>query len=180
MPTPEELNRAAPDTPVFVLFLYSRGFLNQAGLKALGIDENTTPPPGSRYELGPDGKPTGVLLAEPNPTILYQTIGALPGLSEEDQINSTKQFYRELNRFGLASAIDAGGGGHLFPKDYTGTQRLDEAGEMPIRISYWLNMDSGRLSETRSSRGRKLHYTTLHYTTLYGLLSRAEQDDTRR
>src|SRR5262249_14593080 len=29
MPTPEELTEAAPDTPVFVLFLYSRGFLNR-------------------------------------------------------------------------------------------------------------------------------------------------------
>ena len=37
MPTPEELTEAAPSTPVFVLYLYSRGFLNKAGLEALGI-----------------------------------------------------------------------------------------------------------------------------------------------
>ncbi len=111
MPTIQELNDAAPETPVFVLYLYSRGFLNHAGLEALGIDENTVPPPGSRYELAANGRPTGVLLAEPNPTILYKTIGSLPGLSENDQVNSTRHFYHELNRFGLTSAIDAGGGG---------------------------------------------------------------------
>lgn len=138
MPTVAELNKAAPDTPVFVLFLYSRGFLNQAGLEALGITEDTPPPPGTRYELGEDGKPNGVLLAEPNPTLLYRTIGALPPLTEAQQAVSTRWFYRELNRLGLTSAIDAGGGGHLFPRDYVGTDRLADGGEMPIRVSYYL------------------------------------------
>ncbi len=138
MPTVAELDAAAPNTPVFVLFLYSQGLLNHAGLDALGITADTESPAGTRYEIGRDGHPTGRLLAEPNPTILYQTIGALPSLTETQQINSTRQFYRELNRFGLTSAIDAGGGGHLFPRDYVGTQRLAEDGAMPIRISYYL------------------------------------------
>src|SRR6266581_4486576 len=34
MPTLEELNAAAPDTPVFVLHLYCRALLNQAALRA--------------------------------------------------------------------------------------------------------------------------------------------------
>jgi predicted amidohydrolase YtcJ len=137
-PTVEELNEAAPDTPVFVLFLYSRGFLNQAGLEALGITEHTQPPPGARYELGADGKPTGVLIADPTPTILYQTIGKLPQLSAADQVNSSRQFYRELNRFGLTSVIDAGGGGHVFPRNYGGSEALAKSGELPLRVSYFL------------------------------------------
>lgn len=137
-PTPEEINEATGDVPTFVLFLYSRGWLNQAGLKALGINENSKAPQGGRYEKGPNGKLTGVLLAEPNPTILYATIGGLPPLSEDEMINGTKQFYRDLNKFGLTSGIDAGGGGHKFPKDYSGTKILAEKGEMPIRLSYYL------------------------------------------
>lgn len=137
-PTPEEINEATGDVPTFVLFLYSRGWLNQAGLKALKIDENTQAPEGGRYEKGPDGKLTGVLLAEPNPTILYATIGSLPPMSEDEMINSTKQFYRELNKFGITSGVDAGGGGHKFPKDYVGTKIIAENGEMPMRISYYL------------------------------------------
>lgn len=135
MPTIPELNAAAPETPVFVLFLYSQGFLNAAGVEALGITEDTEPPVGSRYEFIEGG---AILHAEPNPTILYKTIGQLPGLSPEDQVNSTRHFYRDLNRFGLTSAIDAGGGGHLFPENYGGSQTLAEAGELPIRISYYL------------------------------------------
>lgn len=134
-PTPAELTEAAPDTPVFVLFLYSRGFLNEAGVEALGLEENAEAPPGARYDFVDGG---ARLLAEPNPTILYETIGALPQLSETEQINSTRQFYRELNRFGLTSTSDAGGGGHVFPRDYVGTKRLADDGAMPLRVSYFL------------------------------------------
>ncbi len=37
MPTLEELNEAAPDTPVFVLHLYDRALLNRAALESRGI-----------------------------------------------------------------------------------------------------------------------------------------------
>ncbi|WP_439490186.1 amidohydrolase [Algoriphagus sp.] len=137
-PTPEEINKATGEVPTFVLFLYSRGWLNSAGLKALKIDETSKAPEGGEYEKGADGTLTGVLLAEPNPTILYQSIAGLPPLSEDEMVNSTRQFYRELNSLGITSGIDAGGGGHKFPTDYSGTQLLAEAGEMPIRLSYYL------------------------------------------
>lgn len=137
-PTTEEINEATGDVPAFVLFLYSRGWINKSGLKVLKIDENTKPPEGSSYEKGPDGKLTGVLLAEPNPTILYAAIGALPPMNDEQMLNSTRQFYRELNRYGVTSGIDAGGGGHAFPKDYGATKVLANQGEMPIRLSYYL------------------------------------------
>ena len=137
-PTPEEINEATGDVPTYVLYLYSRGWLNQAALDELDIDETTEAPEGSTFEKGTDGKLTGVLLAEPNPSILYARIGSLPPMTDEQIVNSTKQFYRELNRFGITSAIDAGGGGHKFPKDYSGTKVLALDGEMPLRLSYYL------------------------------------------
>jgi predicted amidohydrolase YtcJ len=36
MPTLDEINKAAPDTPVFVLHLYDRALLNRAALRAVG------------------------------------------------------------------------------------------------------------------------------------------------
>src|SRR4051812_18272383 len=36
MPTLDEINKAAPDTPVFVLHLYDSAILNRAALRALG------------------------------------------------------------------------------------------------------------------------------------------------
>lgn len=139
LPTIEEINEATGDTPAFVLYLYSRGWLNEAGLKALDIDENTQPPnDDSSYEKDENGKLTGVLLAEPNAMILYKVIGALPALSKEEMINSTKHFNHELNRFGLTSAIDAGGGGHTFPEDYEASKALATSGDSSLRISYYL------------------------------------------
>ncbi len=138
MPTPAEINDAAPTTPVFVLFLYSKGWLNRAGLRALKIDEYTVALPQTRYEKGPDGKLTGAVLAEPSPDLLYKIISQLPSLNEAEIVNSTAHFFRELNSFGMTSFIDAGGGGHKFPENYAGTAHIARAGEMPIRVSYYL------------------------------------------
>jgi predicted amidohydrolase YtcJ len=136
MPTVAELDAAAPDVPVLVLFLYSQALLNRAGAEALGITAETAAPPGGRYELVPGGG--AILHAEPSPAILYGTLAKLPQLSAPDQLNSTQHFYRELNRFGLTGAIDAGGGGHSYPEDYEATRQLALRPGMPLRISSYL------------------------------------------
>ncbi len=136
MPTPAELTAAAPDTPVYVLFLYSQGFLNKAAVEVLGISPETRTPYGTAYEFTADGG--AIIHARPNPDLLYGTIGALPPMTEAQQAVSTRHFYRELNRFGLTSVIDAGGGGHTFPDDYRGSDALALAGELPVRISMYL------------------------------------------
>jgi len=141
MPTVAELNRAAPDTPVFVLFLYSRGFLNEAGMKALGLTTASEAPEGGRFEFVDGGG--AILHAEPNPAILYTTIAKLPQLGPDDMANSTRHFFRELNRFGLTSAVDAGGGGHAYPADYEATRRLAAGPGLPLRIGYYLFAQKG-------------------------------------
>jgi hypothetical protein len=65
-------------------------------------------------------------------------IAKLPQLSASDQVNSTLHFYRELNRLGMTSAVDAGGGGHAFPDDYAGSEAVVQKGELSVRISYYL------------------------------------------
>ncbi len=136
LPTPAELTAAAPETPVFVLFLYSKGYLNRAGVLALNLTEATPTPPGSRVEFTPDGG--AILHAEPSPVILYQTVAALPSLSADDQLNSTPHFYRELNRFGITSVVDPGGGGHDYPDDYAATETLATDGRLPVRVGLYL------------------------------------------
>ncbi len=118
MPTLEEINAAAPDTPVFVLHLYDRAFLNRAALRAVGYTKDTPEPIGGEIQRDKQGNPTGLLIAKPNAMILYATLAKGPKLSHEDQMNSTRHFMRELNRFGVTSAIDAGGGFQNYPDDY--------------------------------------------------------------
>ncbi len=138
MPTPEELTKAAPDTPVFVLHLYSSGLYNKKGLEVAGITAQTQPPEGGTIEKDASGQPTGRILATPRPTILYQAVGRLGELPADAQASSARHFYRELNRFGLTSAIDAGGGGHSYPDNYSATTDLARGEGLPLRISYYL------------------------------------------
>src|SRR5258706_10504627 len=83
MPTVAELNDAAPDVPVYVLFAYSEGLLNKAGVAALGLTRDSQPPAGGSYEFV-DG---GAILRKA--AAVYSPIGRLPALSAEDQVNST-------------------------------------------------------------------------------------------
>ncbi|MBK7406270.1 MAG: amidohydrolase, partial [Phycisphaerales bacterium] len=136
MPTLEEINAASPDVPVFILNLYASAMLNRAALRSLGYDRDT--PAFDRGEVVRDakGNPTGMLLARPSAMILYQTLAMGPRLSLDDQINSTRHFLRELNRLGLTSIIDAGGGAQNYPDDYKVIQTLRERDQMTLRIGY--------------------------------------------
>jgi predicted amidohydrolase YtcJ len=136
MPTLDELNDAAPDTPVFVLHLYDRALLNRAALKVVGYTKETPNPPGGEIVRDEQGNPTGMLVAKPNAMILYSTLAKGPTLPLEMQINSTRQFMRELNRLGLTSAIDAGGGFQNYPEDYQVIEQLHAQQQMTIRIAY--------------------------------------------
>lgn len=136
MPTLAEINAAAPDTPVFILHLYGRALLNQAALRTLGFDKKTPNPPGGVIERDERGEPTGLLVAKPSAMILYSTLGRAPKLELDDQVNSTRHFMRELNRLGITSVIDAGGGGQNYPDDYAVIQRLHKDGQMTVRVAY--------------------------------------------
>ncbi|GLX70991.1 amidohydrolase [Paenibacillus glycanilyticus] len=136
MPTLDEINRIAPDTPVFILNLYRQAFLNKAALRVIGYTKDTPNPPGGEIQRDSKGNPTGMLIARPNATILYATLAKGPKLSYEDQMNSTRLFMRELNRFGVTSVIDAGGGFQNYPDDYQVFDELDKRGEITVRTAY--------------------------------------------
>lgn len=136
MPTLDEINAAAPDTPVFVLHLYDRAWLNGAALRAVGYTKNTPEPPGGQIERDRNGNPTGLLIARPNARILYATLAKGPRLSLDDQVNSTRRFMRELNRLGITSVVDAGGGFQNYPDDYKVIDELARQGQLTTRIAY--------------------------------------------
>lgn len=136
LPTLEELNRVAPDTPVFVLDLYVQALVNRAALRALGIDRVT---PDGKYPGGTivrdgAGDPTGLFLATPSALILYSTLNDGPKLSFADQLVSTRHFMRELNRLGVTSTLDCGGGFQAWPDDYAVIKELAARGELTMRI----------------------------------------------
>ena len=136
LPTLEEINAVAPDTPVFLLHLYDRALLNAAALRAVGYTKDTPEPPGGEIVRDTHGRPVGLLLAKPNAGILYSTLAKGPRLPVEYQLNSTRHFMRDLNRLGVTGAIDAGGGFQNYPEDYAVIRTLDEDKQLTIRLAY--------------------------------------------
>jgi predicted amidohydrolase YtcJ len=69
LPTVAELNDAAPDTPVLVLFAYSVVLLNKAGVAALKLMPESEPAGDGRYEFADEGAVvTGTLAVYANST----------------------------------------------------------------------------------------------------------------
>jgi predicted amidohydrolase YtcJ len=133
MPAVAELTAAAPQVPVLVLFGYSQALLNRAGAAALGLSPGSEPAGSGRYEFTDGG------LAVRGNTAVYATIGGLPGLPDPgDRLSSTQHFFRELNRFGLTSTVDAGESATAYPEDYQAVATLAAQPGFPVRISNFL------------------------------------------
>jgi predicted amidohydrolase YtcJ len=159
LPTIEEINAVAPDTPVFLLHLYDRALLNGAALRAVGYTMDTPDPPGGEIVRDARGIPTGLLVARPNAGILYATLAKGPKLPFEYQLNSTRHFMRELNRLGVTGAIDAGGGFQNYPEDYEVIRKLNEAEQLTIRLAYNLF--------TQKAKGEKADFLNWTRTSKY-------------
>ena len=138
LPTIEEINDATGNVPAFILYLYGKAWLNKAGLKVLDINSKTPNPVAGLFEKDDNGDPTGLLVAEPNAYILYSTLAKLPELTTAEKINSTLQYMTELNRLGVTSVMDAGGGFQNFPDDYAITDSLNRLGKITVRLPYFL------------------------------------------
>jgi predicted amidohydrolase YtcJ len=148
MPTLEEINAVSGDVPVFVLHLYDRALLNAAALRAVGYTRETPDPPGGEIQRDGAGNPTGLLIAKPNALVLYKTLALGPKLAFDEQVNSTRHFMRELNRLGVTSIIDAGGGFQNYPDDYQVIEKLHREGLLTLRLAYNLfTQNAGREME---------------------------------
>ena len=145
LPTLDEINAISPETPVFILHLYDRALLNGAALRACGYTADTPNPPAGEIQKDASGNPTGLLIARPNANILYATLAKGPKLEPADQVISTRHYMKELNRLGITSAIDAGGGFQNYPEDYRTIDQLAKAGQLTVRVAYNLfTQNSGR------------------------------------
>ena len=136
-PTIDEINKAVPDKPVFITYLYGKAFLNKKGIEVLGYNKNTNYP-GSLIELDQEGNLTGLLYAKETPMAIYKTLALTGKLSPEEQINSSAHFYREINSFGITSVVDAAGGSQNYDGDYQASLALAKAGKLTVRTSYYL------------------------------------------
>ena len=138
LPTLAEINEATGNVPTFILHLYGHAYLNKAGLTALNINAETPSPKGGLVQKDEMGNPTGLLVAEPNSYLLYATLAKLPELTDEQKTNSTQLFMSEMNRLGVTSIMDAGGGFQNYPDDYGITDLLAKEDKLTIRLPFYL------------------------------------------
>ena len=141
-PTQAELEAAAPENPVYVQLGYGWAVLTDDGLRALNIAADADIPNGGRLERDAGGKPTGAVTG-PQAAIIA-LFDRLPRPTYAQQVEGTREFFRELNRLGMTGAMDPGGN-NLTPADYAAVQEVWRRGEMTVRVAYSLNgQTSGR------------------------------------
>ena len=138
MPTLDEINAAAGDTPCMVMHLYDRAWLNRAAVRVLGWEKEVPKLFGGFVERDAGGKPTGLVMSTTSLASLVSVWLRVPRLSPQEQILSTRHFMREHNRLGITSVIDAGGGGQNYPDNYAAIAKLAADDQLTLRIAYEL------------------------------------------
>ena len=136
LPTLDEINAATGEVPCFVMNLYDRALLNRAALRVLGFNRDTPNPFGSVLEKDAAGNPTGLVVNTTSLGGLVALFARVPKLSDDDQALSTQLYMREMNRLGLTTVVDAGGGGQNYPDHYAGVAKLAAERKMTLRIAY--------------------------------------------
>ncbi len=130
IPTPAELDEAAPHNPVFIQELYDVGVLNAAGLEASGFAGATEDPPRGVLERDHSGLPTGRI----------HGVGAFAvpiahALSSDGQRSreGIRTMLAEFARHGLTGVVD-GGGLLMTPRDYDPVYEVWREGALDVRV----------------------------------------------
>ena len=108
--TREELDRAAPNHPVFLQASYYEAYLNSRALQLLGLDAGRVPRSGPAVATADGvtrdgaGRPTGHV----NEEGFRDLVGKLPTASDQEIEASSLGMIRDLNRSGLTTLGSAG------------------------------------------------------------------------
>ena len=87
MPTLEEINKVAPDHPVYIFYLYAYGMLNKKAIEVLNYDnEPIDLYHKGRIEKDRRGRATGIITAAPSGLIMYKTLTKLPTMTRPQQV----------------------------------------------------------------------------------------------
>ena len=137
MPTLDEINAVAPDTPVFVLHLYDRAFLNARGIACRRVHERHAGISRRRDSEGQARESDGAAdrTTQRDDSVFHAGQRA-EALAAKTRSTRRGSFMRELNRFGITSVIDAGGGFQNYPDDYEVINELHKRGELTVRFAY--------------------------------------------
>jgi predicted amidohydrolase YtcJ len=135
-PTSAELAMAAPDNPVYVQHLYDYAVVSPKAITALGIESDAQVPPAGRLERDSNGKFTGVVRGDL--ATFSKLFARVSPVSFAGRVESTKAFFKAMNRVGLTGFIDAAGGG-MPPENYYPLFQVWQQHQLSVRVAYYFN-----------------------------------------
>ena len=128
-PTADELESAAGGRPTILVRMDGHQLLaSKRALELAGVDESTTPPPGGKIGHLPSGKPSGEVYEEAM-DLLWRAAPATDGDDPKAAERLLKLAVRHCVRNGVTQV-----GAIASPDEIDALARLDEAGELPIRV----------------------------------------------
>jgi predicted amidohydrolase YtcJ len=133
-PTAQEISQAAPDNPVYIQHLYDWALLSPKAMEMLNIHDDADVT-GGKLVRDADNKPTGELEAGGN--ALGKIFDKLPRPTAEQQVESSRKFFREMNSLGITGIVD-GGGVSMYPANYQALFKLWHDKALTVRVAYHL------------------------------------------
>lgn len=125
--TRQEIDRAAPDNPVYLPTVGHFVMANSRALQLAGITKDTPNPEGGVIERDPATREaTGVLIGP----AIAKLIVVVPGWTSEEQIGQYRESMRILNSFGLTSTVDGG----LDAGDVRVLRHMVNTGQQTLRV----------------------------------------------
>lgn len=126
----QDLDRVAPDNPVYMQHLFDWGYANSRALQAIGVDP-AEPPDMPGLLRDSNGAPQGPVTKRAQ-FLLEQAMSKQAG---SDRLAHARQALMDLSRAGLTTVVDAGGF-DTTDSLYEPFAQLDASGDMPLRLLY--------------------------------------------
>lgn len=148
-PTRWDLDRAAPDHPVWLSRCCGHmGVANSAALKLAGITRDTPNPPGGVI-VRENGEPTG-LLQERAMEALH---AALPEPTVEELVEAIEIAGRRCLSYGIGSVMDACVGMAGGWADVEAYEAAERAGRLPLRMTMAMGGGAAGIAEEAFAKG---------------------------
>ncbi|WP_428099872.1 amidohydrolase [Candidatus Rariloculus sp.] len=133
-----ELDRTAPDRPLYLQEGYSRGFANSEALRAAGIGAGTSFDGRGTLVRDDAGNPTGELVGG----AMSLVTSVMPAVPADVWEASLRAAVSDMHRMGLTAVYDVGGNG-VTAQYYDAVERAAESGNLTMRVFYSLNSQHG-------------------------------------
>ena len=131
-PTPQELDQAAPNNPVYVQHQFDFAVLNRLGVQTLGITQATVPTP-VKVEVDNSGTPTGMIEAKGSGGAMAQLAARVIHPTMDQGVQSIPTYFHALNRQGITGIIDQG---DLNIEEYQALFNVWREGGLTLRVRY--------------------------------------------